>query len=206
MENLKEIILAELSTIKREGMGRLIDYISNKTDYFTAPASMNGHSNIDGGLCLHSHFVYEILKDKCDYWRNKKPEIFIPDNDSLKIIAYFHDFAKCNFYKKGFKNVKEGKKINNYGKEVDNWVEKEVYEVEDKFPLNHGCKSVIMLQNFIKLKDYEILSIAHHMGIPETYEDKKAFHKALELQKFIILVHTADFEASVLLEEVNKQK
>lgn len=201
---LKEKIISELRTIQREGIEDLITYLTEKTDYFTAPASMNGHSNFHQGLCIHSNFVYEILKDKCDYWRNKKSDIFIPDDDSLKIIAYFHDLAKVNVYVKGFKNVKDGKKLNAYGKEVDNWIEKEVYEFDDKFPLNHGCKSVIMLQNFIKVKNHEILSIAHHMGIPQTFEDSKAFNKALELQKFIVLVHTSDFEASVLLEEKKK--
>lgn len=205
MNELRDKIVASLSEIKREGIDNLINYISSdRTDYFTAPASMHGHSNIENGLVIHSNYVYEILKDKCDYWRIKKPDLFIPDDDSLKIIAYFHDFAKCNFYTKVLKDVKDGKKINGYGKEVNNWIEKEVYEINDQFPLNHGCKSVIMLQNFIKLKNYEILAIAHHMGVPETYEDKKAFNKALELQKFLILVHTADFEASVILEKNEK--
>lgn len=200
----KQKIIDLLLSTKREGINKLINWLENKSDFFIAPSSKDKHSNFEGGNAFHSYSVYELLKDKCEYFKNKKSNLFIPNEDSVKIIALLHDISKANFYIKTFKNVKDGKKINYNGKEVDNWIEKEVYDIDDKFPLNHGCKSVIMLQNFIKLEKFEILCIAHHMGLPSDYIEKITFHNALELYPFIILLHTADFESSCILEETRK--
>lgn len=211
MENIeiKTKIIELLKSTKREGVDKLIDWLKNKSDFFTAPSSKDKHSNFVGGNAYHSYSVYTLLEDKCQYWAkkaDKRDGLLIPDQNSRKIIALMHDISKSNFYTKTFKNVKKGKKINFKGKEVDNWVEKEVYDIDDKFPLNHGCKSVIMLQNFIKLEAIEILAIAHHMGIPENYIDKITFNNALKLCPFILLLHTADFESSYLLEEIKEDE
>ena len=124
--------------------------------------------------------------------------------DTITICAIGHDSCKCNFYKKGTKNVKDGKKKNTYGKEVDNWVEKEVWEIDDQLPLSHGHKSVILLQRFIPLSEFEVLAIAWHMGLPEEYEMRKSYSKAIEKHPAIITLHTADIESSHLLEKTIK--
>ena len=192
-DNLKQKFYEYLNSVQRDGIDKLIKWIQ-KTDFETAPSSARYHGNYEGGLCNHSVLVYELLKEKCDYWRIKNPNIFIPDDDSIKLIALCHDLCKINFYTKGTRNVKEN----------DVWVKKEVYEISDAFPVGHGSKSVIILQNFVKLKDYEIMSIIHHMGVPNDYVESQSFHKSLELYPFVILLHTSDFEASILLEEVKK--
>ena len=202
LEDVKQEIISNIKSINREGVDKLLAWLL-KSDYFTAPSSKDKHSAFEGGLALHSHLVYGLLKDKCEYWKIRKPDLIIPDDDSLKIIAYCHDLCKCNFYTKVTKPVKNGTKVNGYGKTVANWIDKEVYDIDDKFPLSHSYKSIIILQNFIKLTTTEILGIAHHMSImgSANYGDIQAFNKALEMNKFILLVHTADFESSVLLEE-----
>lgn len=182
-----------LSSIKRDGIDKLIEWL-DKSDFYEAPSSSKFHGNYKGGLCEHCILVYHLLKDKCDYWKNKKPDLFIPDDESLKIIALFHDLCKVNFYTEGFRNVKEN----------NTWIKKPTYEIDDKFPAGHGSKSVIILQNFMTLKQCEILAIIHHMGIPDNYSDSQAFHKALKLYPFIILVHTSDFESSAILEKTIK--
>lgn len=76
------------------------------------------------------------------------------NNETIAIVALLHDVCKVNYYKKGTRNVKEN----------GVWVQKEVYEVDEKFPCGHGEKSVIILQNFIHLDSEEIFAIRAHMG------------------------------------------
>jgi len=198
MSEYKEKILDALKSVKREGIDKLIDYLENKTDYFTAPASSKYHSNYDGGLYDHSWLVRELFSEK-----NERFGLGLTQ-DTITICGICHDLCKNLFYKKGIKNVKDGKKINGYGKEVDNWIEKEVWEIDDQLPLGHGAKSVIILQKFIPLSEFEVMAILFHMGVPEEYEMKQAYNKAAEKYPAIIALHTADYESSYLLEKVIK--
>lgn len=198
MSEVREKIITALKEVKRKGIENLIDYISNKSDFFTAPASAKYHSNYETGLAEHSWLVRELFDGK-----NKQFQLGLPE-DTITICSIGHDLCKCNFYKKGFKNVKDGKKMNNFGKEVDNWVEKEVWEIDDQLPLSHGHKSIILLQRFIPLSEFEVLAIAWHMGLPEEYEMKMAYSKACEKYPAIIALHTADVESSYLLEKIIK--
>jgi hypothetical protein len=194
MEDYKEKIISTLQTVKRDGIERLITYLENESDYFTAPASTKYHNNFVGGLAEHSYKVMEILNQK-----NQQFNLNIP-LDSIIICGLLHDLCKCNFYVKGKKNVKEGKKPDGR----DNWVEKEVWEIDDQLPLGHGSKSIIILQRFIPMSEFEVLAINFHMGIPEDYEMKNAYNKATEKYPAIITLHTADLESSYLLEKIIK--
>ena len=49
--------------ITREGAENLLNYLENKSDFFTAPASARYHSAYPGGLCEHSLNVYHCLVD-----------------------------------------------------------------------------------------------------------------------------------------------
>ena len=194
MENYKNKILKAFSYVKRKGIDKLITYLETETDYFIAPASTKYHSNYEGGLAEHSYKVMELF-----YQKNKLYKLNIPQ-ESIIICALLHDLCKCNFYVKGKKNVKEGKKPDGR----DNWVEKEVWEIDDKLPLGHGSKSVIVLQQFIDLSEFEIMAILYHMGLPEDYEMRTAYNKAVEKYPAIITLHTADIEASHLFEKIIK--
>lgn len=194
MSEIKEKILGLLHNVQRDGIENLIDYITNKTDFFTAPASTKYHSNYEGGLAKHSLLVRDLFAKKNEQFNLGLSE------DTITICAICHDLCKCNFYVKGKKNVKEGKKPDGR----DNWVEKEVWDIEDQLPLGHGSKSVILLQRFIRMSEFEVLSILYHMGLPEDYEMKCAYNKAVEKHPGIITLHTADMESSYLLEETIK--
>ena len=60
----EEFIEIYRSNIHREGSEALLDYLENKCDFFTAPASARFHGAYPGGLCRHSLNVYHCL---CDY-------------------------------------------------------------------------------------------------------------------------------------------
>ena len=49
--------------ITRPGADALLNYLENKSDFFTAPASARYHLACEGGLCEHSLNVYHCLVD-----------------------------------------------------------------------------------------------------------------------------------------------
>lgn len=180
----KEVFLGIAKQIKRPGIEKLITWIEEKSDFFVAPASTMFHGNYEGGLCEHSLNVYKLFKEK-----NERYDLGL-DEDSVAIMALFHDLCKANFYKLSSRNKKiDGK-----------WVAVPWYDVEDSLPLGHGDKSVIMLQNFIRLTQEEMLGIRWHMGGYVNKDDYRTLSNAWDKCKSGACLHTADLEASNLFE------
>ena len=64
MDLKQEFIDIYKSNITREGSDKLLEYLlSDKSDFFTAPASTRFHGSYEGGLLEHSLNVYYCLKD-----------------------------------------------------------------------------------------------------------------------------------------------
>ena len=97
-ENKKEFIDL-LSSVDREGVAGLIDYLLLETDFFKAPASSRYHGSFEGGLLDHSLNVYYELDSLVDYYGLKLPK------DSIIITGLLHDVCKVNTYKKAMVNV-----------------------------------------------------------------------------------------------------
>lgn len=176
------------SQITRSGSGDLFDWIE-KSDFFIAPASTKYHGSYDGGLCEHSLNVYDALVEISEHY----PEENIPE-ESIAITALCHDICKCNFYKKGFRNVKDD--------ETGQWYKKDTYEIEDSLPIGHGEKSCILVQNFIKLTPNEMYAIRWHMGSFDSAVkggDMGMTH-AYEKSKLAVILHLADMTATYLKE------
>lgn len=174
-------------TIHRDGSAELLSWLED-SDFFTAPASTRFHGSHPGGLLEHSLNVYDcFLQELC---AEGLTGAYTPEN--VSICALLHDVCKVNFYKKGTRNVKEDGR----------WVAKEVYEIDEKFPCGHGEKSVIILQNFLRLEPEEILAIRAHMG---GWDDSvkggaRFIGNIFERSKFAALLHVADFKATYLKE------
>ena len=81
------------------------------------------------------------------------------------------------------------------------WVQVPYYIKEDKYPLGHGSKSVIFLQQFIKLTMEEIMAINWHMGFSVPKEDYGYLGDAFTKYPLAVALHEADLEATYLLEE-----
>lgn len=194
MGTTRERIINLLRDADRDGMEDLICWLQNETDFFTAPASTKYHNFYEGGLAEHSLAVYELLKEK-----NEKFNLF--GEDTCTITGLLHDICKVNFYTKEKKNVKKGTKINDWGKEVANWVEEEVYVVKDTNPLGHGEKSAMMIMEFITLTKLEQSMIRWHMGFSEPKENYRILNNALEMYPAIVALHTADLEATYLIDK-----
>ena len=76
------------------------------------------------------------------------------------------------------------------------------WSYDDQLPLGHGEKSVIVLQQFIKLEPIEQLAIRWHMGawdLTDVY-GKYAFNEAVKIHPLVTLLQTADLEATHILE------
>ena len=198
-----------MAQVNRDGVDKLIDYIENKTDFYTAPASTRFHLSCEGGLLQHSLNVYDCLATKREspFWRGLLKDI---SDESLIIISLLHDICKTNFYVASTRNQKtyDPEKVsaaNPYQVKHDSqgnfiWETVPSYDFDDKMPLGHGEKSVIIISRFITLNTNEIFAIRWHMGFSEAKENWTALGSAMEKYPVVLAIHEADLEASKVME------
>lgn len=190
-----------LTSVKRDGIDKLLAYI-RKSDFYRAPASTRFHSCHDGGLLEHSMNLYECLlsKKQNPIWAEVLREV---DDESLILVALLHDLCKSYLYVPEFKNKKvysdTGTKRDEGGR--FDWQAVKGYSTDDKIPYGHGEKSVMMIEEFIKLKPIERYAIRWHMGFTEPKEYWNTLTTAIKKYPVILAVHQADMEATYLLEE-----
>lgn len=185
----KEEFLQACSNIKREGFDGLMKWLE-KSDFFVAPASSKYHGCHEGGLLEHSVNVYHQLDGLVQYAGLQDKY----SAETIAIAALFHDLCKVNYYVKGKRNVKD---------ENGKWIEKTVYEVDEKFPCgDHADKSIIIIQQYMKLQPEEILAIRAHMGGFDTSVKGGSFMvgKIMEKSNLALLLHLADMLATYLVE------
>lgn len=189
-----------LKSTKRAGIEDLIEFI-RKSDFYTAPASTRFHSCHEGGLLEHSLNVYDRLISKFndELWESSV-EV---GSDSLIIAALLHDLCKSYFYGTELKNKKEyhdkGSKSDSNGR--FDWVTVPSYVVDDKIPYGHGEKSVMMIEEYIKLKPIERYAIRWHMGFSEPKENWNTLGTAMRKYPLILALHMSDLESTYLLEK-----
>jgi len=189
-----------LKSVEREGMDKLIAFIQ-KSDFYTAPASTRYHSCHEGGLLEHSLNVYNCLdtKLKQEPWLSKVKI----DDESIKIVALLHDLCKTYFYVTEFKNKKiysdKGSKSDAQGK--FDWESVIGYTVDDKIPFGHGEKSVMMIEEYIKLKPVERYAIRWHMAFSEAKENWNTLGTAIKKYPLILAVSESDLESTYLFEK-----
>ena len=205
----RERFLKELEVIKDEpGYDKLIDYIVNKSDMFTAPGSTRFHMSVEGGLLQHSLNVLDALRSLLHKNDNGNYEYRICDKTiagqsvhgkplteyterNIVVIALLHDLCKTRFYSVEKRNRK-----------VDGaWEEYDAYTVKDQVPLGHGEKSAMMIQQFgLQLQQAELYAIRWHMGFPEG-ADKYTFSNAVDLFPIVWATHNADMMATHFMED-----
>ena len=187
IESNKQFIIGELRSTNRDGIEDLIKYLENDTDFFVAPASAKFHNNCEGGLAMHSMNVRELLIKKNDEF---KLGLSLA---SINITSLTHDLCKANFYKNSMRLRKD---------KNNKWEAYGTYEIDEKVPLGHGEKSVMILQQFIRLSLEESLMIRWHMGLGVPKENYKDLDNAIELYPSVLAISTADHESSRFKEEV----
>ena len=189
----KQFVLLYETNIKREGADKLLEWLSEKSDFFSAPASSKFHNAFEGGLCEHSLNVARRLKMLVDGEKKLHPEkesIMRITDESVVICGLLHDVCKANFYKVDFRNKKED----------GEWIRVPYYTIDEELPYGHGEKSVYIINGFLRLTREEALAINWHMGGFDSrvkcgdYSISSAFEK----YPLAVLTHIADIEASYL--------
>lgn len=83
------------------------------------------------------------------------------------------------------------------------------YEVRDNMPLPHATKSIVMIQQFMKLTGHEMLAIEYHHSFSDISRvldstAKYSYTQALKISPLVTLVAQADMFATFLLEEIKE--
>ena len=191
MPGKEEFIDIYREHIHREGSAELLDYLENKSDFFTAPASARFHGAYAGGLCDHRVNVYRCLEAYLA--RDRVREVYRIEYppESVAIAALLHDVCKIGCYKAGTKTVKDDA--------TGKWEKVPVFNYEDRLPYGHGEKSVYIISGFMRLTREEAMAIRWHMGFSGP-EDDRTVGQALQQFPLAFALATADMEASYFLE------
>ena len=115
--------------ITREGADKFLEYLTNKSDFFTAPASTRFHGAHEGGLAEHSVNVYECLRAYLDRERVKSLYHMEYSDESVALVALLHDVCKIGCYKVSTRNVKDENGV---------WQRVPYYQFDDPMPYGHG--------------------------------------------------------------------
>ena len=175
---MKDKLTRLLSGIDRQGIDKLTDWLLNKSDFATAPASTKYHSACESGLLAHSLTVFDRLLEIRDHYGLNCP------SETVIICGLLHDVCKANFYKTSERNAKD---------EKGNWIKVPYYEIEDRFPYGHGEKSVYILNEFIHLTVEEAMAIRWHMGLSDSdYATRCSLAAAMEKYPLILALQVAD--------------
>lgn len=193
MSKKEEFIEIFREYIRRDGSEELLDYLLNKSDFFTAPASARFHGSYVGGLCDHSVNVFRCLEDYLTRPRVKDLYGLDYDMESVAIVALLHDLCKVGCYKAGTRNVKNDV--------TGQWEKVATFFYEDKLPYGHGEKSVYIISGFMRLSREEAMAIRWHMGFSGP-EDERTVGQALQQYPLAFALATADMEASYFLEQM----
>lgn len=200
----KDRFLDELDMISREGFRKyeLIEYLSAKSDFFTAPASTRFHNSFAGGLCDHSLHVYDNMRKLQSVY----PQFAGLMDDSIRIVALLHDIAKTNYYIAAAKNVKvyspTGSKYDSCGRY--DWESVMGYTVDDSKRFlygNHEMTSEFLVRQFVPLSVDESIAILHHHGGMSTDCAKDNITEIYNRNPLATMLHLADMMATYLDEQ-----
>lgn len=179
-----------MKQVERPGVDELLTWLEG-TDFYSAPASTRFHGSYPGGLVYHTLNVVYELRELVRFYDIKNIS-----NESIIIVALAHDFCKINIYQETMVNVppqrsKSGK-----------WEQQLGYKKNEILKLGHGAKSLSILQNFIKLEDYEKEAIFWHMGAYDTgvLASMHDLYDVFEKNKLAFLLHMADMVATYITE------
>ena len=199
---IKEEILNALKATNRKGIDNVIDYLE-KSSFFTDPASCNNHYNFAGGLAKHSYNVMRsalaLRKAFIDIEPSLEPKL---TEESIIITSLLHDICKTGKYKIEKKNKKN--------LQTGTWEVVDAYVVgEDRFPIGHGDKTVIMLLSLgLKLSADEMLAIRWHMGLWQVnqcdYDNVKNFDNALNMSPIVSILQAADNISTHVVENIQQ--
>jgi len=189
-EFVNRIFREDLEVAPDDPVWKLLAYLENETDFYTAPASTKFHSNEENGLVRHSLLV-------AVNGIRLAPVMLSGDVDMYYLIisCLFHDLCKTNMY--------EVKTRNSKNEETGNWEKVPYYRIKDSYlSYGHGVESMLRLNKYIAMPDSWNHAIRWHMGAYDISQmDKIGLEKSLAAYKEVLFLQTADMQAG-LVEEI----
>lgn len=177
-EETMQVFRNYFAHINRQGAADLLQWIE-ANGFFEAPASKRHHGAKSGGLAEHSINVFRRLLhlNAGEEKRQQSPQY---DLETLAICGLLHDLCKIDAYRQV---EREGK---------------QEYEITRNFPAGHGEKSVILILQFMRLTQEEILAIRWHMGQYDFYAKGGGYDldNAFRQCKLAVMLHLADMMAT----------
>lgn len=160
----------------------MVDWLIAK-GFFNAPASTKFHGAYEGGLFDHSLSVARHLvglTESC--------ALSWSDPRSPYVVGMFHDLCKIDQYRhQVFSQSLDGKDTT----DTFHW------EYNPHTVLKgHGAKSVMLLSQFYRLTEEEILCVRYHMGAFTEKEEWNDYTGAIHLYPNVLWTHQADMLAS----------
>lgn len=193
MTNIKTFKQLVTTHIQRDGVDNLLEWVTNETDFLTAPASTRYHGSYEGGLLEHSLNVFNQLVWEMDHVVGEGwTELY--SMETVAIVALFHDLCKIDRYVLGQKWRKD---------ENGEWESYDAYEYNQQKPeMGHGAQSVYYLQKFIQLTEMEAQAIYWHMGAYDIspYSTLAACSETFKWNPLAFLLHRADMAATYVVE------
>ena len=151
----------------------LLSYLHD-AGFFEAPASLKYHGAYSGALYDHSFAVTQALLSL-----TRRLDLRWEQHRSPYIVGMFHDLCKVDNYCR---------------KDGGGWE----YNRDATIP-GHGDKSAILLSQYLRLTEEEILCIRWHMGAFDEKENWNAYGRACEKYPNVLYTHTADMIAARVL-------
>lgn len=160
----------------------MVDWLMSE-GFFVAPASTKFHGAYEGGLFDHSLSVASHLAGLTESCRLKWS-----DPRSPYVVGMFHDLCKIDQYRHPVcANTLSGEDVT----DPFQW------EYNPNTVLKgHGVKSVMLLSQFYRLTEEEILCIRYHMGAFTDREEWNDYTGAIHLYPNVLWTHQADMLAS----------
>lgn len=174
--------LLELLDGRRNEVESFLAFLERETSWLTAPASINHHNNVQGGLVAHSILTTKTLLKLRDALGAKY------DDESCVIVGLFHDVGKV-----GSAGVPYYRLIKTKGG-------KTTWEVnQDLVTLGLAVRSLYLCACHLTLSDEEAQAICYHDG---QYVTDNLAVKNKE-RPLTLLLHFADLWASHVLERID---
>lgn len=165
------------------GIGKFIDkefetyLLAN--GFFSAPASTKYHGNYEGGLFDHSFTVMNILVEI-----SAKNNLKWQRAESPFIVGMFHDLCKIDQYR-----------IDNSEPYTVGEATRYEYRTNTDFK-GHGDKSILLLCQYMKLTEEEVMCIRYHMGAFTEKDEWRDYTNAVHRYANVLWTHHADMLAS----------
>lgn len=102
-KNKKKFIRIATENISCKNLNELLAWLDCESDFYEAPASARHHLAVPGGLCEHSLNVYDRL---CRFLREEYGDSCPYTEETIAVVALFHDLCKANMYTPGYRNQK----------------------------------------------------------------------------------------------------